>query len=119
MAQASQTTEDVLKALKGCPTRSYLLVEQLGVSSADYADGRAAPQLSQYMAGQQQNIKTAFAVPEVVGQVDGAAIEKYLEERCERSQMTVFAAPGPEKAARVQLLQASGTSIPLVLLQCS
>jgi hypothetical protein len=69
IAASSQTTAHVLDALKDCPTASYVVVEQRGVSSADYADGRAAPVLTQYMAGKHKQVRSAFALPDVLGQV--------------------------------------------------
>lgn len=72
----------MLAALKGCPTRSYILIEQQGVSSADFLDGRNAPQLSAYMSGKHAKVKTTYAMPEVAGQVDSAAILAQLHAEC-------------------------------------
>ncbi|KAF2034668.1 BIG1-domain-containing protein [Setomelanomma holmii] len=97
IAQASHITTDVLNVLKGCPTRSYVLIEQLGVSSADYVDDRLAPRLSQYMSGKDNAVKTTFAVPEVVGEIDQKAIKKYLEAECgHKGGYNVFEAASSE-----------------------
>jgi hypothetical protein len=109
VAKSSQTTADVLGALKDCPTQSYVVIEQQGVSSADYVDGLSAPVLSQYMAGKREGVKTTFAVPDVIGHVDGNAIVSHLRSKCgEQVKLKLFAAPGPEKAERMRSLQTAG-----------
>lgn len=109
VAKSSQTTAGVLEALKDCPTQSYVVIEQRGVSSTDYVDGRSAPVLSQYMGGKQQAVKTTFAVPDVIGEVDGDAIVSHLESKCGyKAGKSIFAAPGPEKTDRMRSLQTAG-----------
>jgi hypothetical protein len=113
IAESSAVTGDVLKALEHCPTHRYILVEQAGASSSDYADGRAAPLLSRYMAGKQEEVKTAIAIPEIVGQVDSAAIAKQLQSSCGENWLLkkiVAKAPSTDKSTRVQQLQSDGTT---------
>jgi hypothetical protein len=112
VAKSSETTHDVLEALKGCPTQSYVVIKQLGVSSADYVDGRSAPSLSQYMAGMRPAVTTTYAMPEVVGEVDADVILEHLSSLCgHKAGMTTIAAPGPEKEARMNSLQRAGMYI--------
>ena len=107
---------DVLKALEHCPTRSYVVVEQRGVSAADYADGRAAPQLSRYMAGHHDQVKSTVAIPDVVGNVDAAAITQHLVSKCGQGfndDDTWFARqtlkdPSTSHALRIEQLQSDG-----------
>ncbi|KAJ4316031.1 hypothetical protein N0V94_005658 [Neodidymelliopsis sp. IMI 364377] len=86
IAQSASITADVLEALKDCPTRNYVVVEQEGVSAADYAHGRSTPRLTQYMAGNDDHVRSTISVPEVVGKVDAAEITKYLETKCGPSE---------------------------------
>ncbi|KAF1845698.1 BIG1-domain-containing protein [Cucurbitaria berberidis CBS 394.84] len=114
IAESSKVTTDVLGALKDCPTRSYIIVQQEGVSSADYADGRITPHLSQYMGGKHEEVKTTFALPDVVGQVDAAAILAHLQAKCtpnndDQKAAAWFSrimskAPATSKALRTQQL---------------
>jgi hypothetical protein len=109
IAAASQTTAHVLDALKDCPTASYVVVEQRGVSSADYADGHAAPVLTQHMAGKHKHVRSAFALPDVLGQVDSRAILSHLEAQCgHKAGLHVVAAPSAEPLPRISSLQAAG-----------
>jgi hypothetical protein len=116
IAESSEITADVLKALEHCPTRSYVVVEQRGVSAADYADGRAAPQLSRYMAGHHDQVKSTVAIPDVVGNVDAAAITQHLVSKCGQGfndDDTWFArqtlkAPSTSHALRIEQLQSDG-----------
>ncbi|KAG9206083.1 hypothetical protein G6514_004804 [Epicoccum nigrum] len=81
IASAASVAADVLQALKECPTKNYVVVEQDWVSAADYADGRSTPRLAHYMSGQQPEVKSIVSVPDVVGLVDSKII-KYLEDNC-------------------------------------
>jgi hypothetical protein len=109
VAKSSQTTADVLKALEDCPTQSYVVIKQLGVSSADYADGRSAPSLSQYMGGMRPAVTTTYAMPEVVGEVDADAIVSHLKSKCGyKADMSTFSPPRVEKAERMHSLQKAG-----------
>jgi hypothetical protein len=116
IAESSEITADVLKALEHCPTRSYVVVEQRGVSAADYADGRAAPQLSRYMAGHHDQVKSTVAIPDVVGNVDAAAITQHLVSKCGQGfndDDTWFARqtlkdPSTSHALRIEQLQSDG-----------
>ncbi|KAF1836606.1 BIG1-domain-containing protein [Decorospora gaudefroyi] len=114
IAESSQVTARVLNALEHCPTHSYLVVEQPGVSSNDYADGHAAPQLSRYMAGNHDQVRTTLAIPEIVGHVDAAAITDFLRDNCAKDgnkadeswlRKLVAQPPAPSQARRVQQLQ--------------
>ncbi|KAF2854570.1 BIG1-domain-containing protein [Plenodomus tracheiphilus IPT5] len=82
IADSASITARVLDALHDCPTSSYLILEQEGVSSDDFADPRSAPHLSKLTSGAHAGVKTTFATPEVVGQVDVAAIKKLLQSHC-------------------------------------
>jgi hypothetical protein len=109
VAEASRVTADVIEALKDCPTKSYVVVEQWGVSAADFADGRSAPRLSQYMAGKDGHVKTTFAVPDVVGHVDRDAVVAHLKSKCgHQAGSNVYAAPGPNRLQRESGLQSAG-----------
>jgi hypothetical protein len=119
IAESSEVTAHVLKALEHCPTKSYVVVEQRGVSAADYVDGRAAPQLSRYMAGQHAEVKSTVAIPDIVGHVDAAAITEHLVSKCGKGfndDDTWFArqtleAPPTSKALRVEQLQSDDATL--------
>lgn len=109
IAQADQTSAEILDSLKNCPTRSYIIIEQAGVSSADYAGRHAAPALAQYMTGEHAGVKTTFAVSDVVGQVDASAVAKALKSTC-GSDVPVhkIEAPVATSASRKLELQTAG-----------
>ncbi|OAL53256.1 BIG1-domain-containing protein [Pyrenochaeta sp. DS3sAY3a] len=113
LAQSTTVADNVLAALKDCPTQSYVIVEQDGVSSADYADGRSTPALTQYMSGGNADIKTTFAIPEVVGAIDSASVLSYLKTSCgadldnHGSAVYTLKAPSASKSSRTQELQSN------------
>jgi hypothetical protein len=109
VAKSSQTTADVLKALENCPTQSYVVIKQIGVSSADYADGRSAPSFSQYMGGMRPAITTTYAVPDVVGEIDADVIVSHLKSKCGHGAgMTTFSPPRVEQPERMHSLHKAG-----------
>ena len=120
IASSSDVTADVLKALEHCPTKSYLVVEQRGVSAADYTDGRAAPQLSKYMAGKHAEVKSTVAIPDIAGNIDTTAITRHLVSKCGKGYndddtwfaRQTFAAPPTSTALRVEQLQSDGLFSP-------
>ncbi|KAL5117231.1 hypothetical protein ACEQ8H_004920 [Pleosporales sp. CAS-2024a] len=117
IAQASQTTTDLLNALKDCPTRSYVVIEQRGVSSADYVDARSMPVLSSYMSGKQK-ARTTLAIPDVVGQIDARAIVSHLQSKCGyKAGLEVIAAPSADNAYRTTSLHKSDDLIDELIAQ--
>lgn len=112
IAQSSSITTDVLEALKECPTRNYVVVEQEGVSAADYADGRSTPRLTQYMAGNHDDVRTTVSVPEIVGKVNVAEITTYLQTKCgpsEHIKSVQLDTPPASKALRSLYMGQQGT----------
>lgn len=71
-------------ALQGCPTKTYFVVRQNGISSADFSDAtRSAPRLASHLNGESEYVKTTFVVPEVIEEnFTGSAIAKYLQSKC-------------------------------------
>ncbi|KAI4951379.1 hypothetical protein J4E91_004089 [Alternaria rosae] len=113
IAESSQVTADLLKALEHCPTKSYMLIQHDGVAAADYADGRAMPQLSEYMSGQHSEVKSTVAIPDVVGTVDVAALANHLLPKCGRDDGFIYRATFPvssgSEAFRIEQLQRHDT----------
>lgn len=116
LALSSQVTDDVLEALHPCATRSYIIVEQDGVSASDFTSRFRAPGLTKHMSGEQPSIKTAFSVPEVAGRIKSATIADYLVKKCgwER-QVHVLTAPRTTVADRTSdLITADDTLFNLI-----
>jgi uncharacterized protein YtpQ (UPF0354 family) len=65
------------------------------------------------MAGKHEEVKTAMAIPEIVGHVDTAAIINQLQSSCGEDwllkQIRATSLP-TDKADRLQQLQADGTT---------
>ncbi|KAF2262551.1 BIG1-domain-containing protein [Lojkania enalia] len=99
VAKSSQIVEQVKESLKKCPSSTYFVVRQPGVSSADYVSANASPLLGLYMTGDDESrpkrlleelrnhlkvsdVVTRIAVSEVVDAIDSSSITKYLETQC-------------------------------------
>lgn len=69
---ASDALQDTKTLLKGCPTNNYLLVNQRGMTTADFrrttTDTSVLPSLSR--AAEDTRVKGRFLVTEVVGEMD-------------------------------------------------
>ena len=63
------------------------------------------------MAGKHEEVKTAMAIPEIVGHVDSDTIAKQLQSSCGGDfllKKIVAKSPDTDKARRVQQLQSDG-----------
>ncbi|KAL6708682.1 hypothetical protein ACN47E_002378 [Coniothyrium glycines] len=113
MADAATLTQDLLDALKHCPTRSYVIAEQHGVSSADYLEASSAPHLSQYMRGGHDAIRSTYSTPEVLGHLDAAAIHQHIQASCASSDgkgelwIHTFKAPTSDSKHQLQIHDAT------------
>ena len=108
IAPAASVAADVLQALKECPTKNYVVVEQDWVSAADYADGRSTPRLAHYMSGQQPEVKSIVSVPDVVGSMDSKIIQ-YLEDHCGTVKTIKLDGPPTAPAMRSLYMGQQGT----------
>lgn len=82
MIPSEYVAEYVKATLEGCPSRTYFVVRQDGVSSVDFLDRLSAPRLATYMTGEQAQIKTTISASEVIGKVDTHALSEYLQTAC-------------------------------------
>ncbi|KAJ4344718.1 uncharacterized protein N0V89_012462 [Didymosphaeria variabile] len=84
VARANVVVDQMASALEGCPTKTYFVVRQNGVSSADFSDAsRSAPRLASYLSGKSEYVKSTLVVPEVIEEnFTAQGISKYLESKC-------------------------------------
>ncbi|KAJ4300956.1 hypothetical protein N0V90_003045 [Kalmusia sp. IMI 367209] len=84
VAQANSVVDQMTSALQGCPTKTYFVVRQNGVSSADFVDtSRAAPRLARHLGGETEYVKSTMIVPEVIEHDSaGSAVADYLRRTC-------------------------------------
>jgi hypothetical protein len=82
LAQSTKITDEVTGALSACPSKTYFVVRQEGVSSTDYTSTDGAYRLGVHMNGQDQRVKSTMAVSEAVGIVDAESIGSYVKTQC-------------------------------------
>jgi len=69
--------------LEGCPSKTYFIVHQNGISSTDFSNARAAPRLAHYLSGKSEQIKSTMVVPDVLQSKPAAAsIAHFLRHQC-------------------------------------
>lgn len=88
IAQSSKIVSQATEALDSCPSRTYFVVRQDGVSSADYLSELSAPHLSHYLGGN-NGVKSTMSVSEAVGGVDAGLISQHLQTKCGAEVMHV------------------------------
>jgi hypothetical protein len=81
--------ENLKDALSGCPSRTYVLVQQDGVSSTDYVDVNAAPRLASYMKSEHAQIQSTATVGDVVGRFDLESLSKHIQSKCGAERVSI------------------------------
>ena len=86
------------KFLSNCPSDSYVVVNQPGVTAEDFSTNWAAPILGQSLKGSQDNddagIASSGSIREVVGGSSAESIVAYVEKQCKATRMHVDASSG-------------------------
>ncbi|KAF2111350.1 BIG/ATPase V1 complex, subunit S1 [Lophiotrema nucula] len=82
VATADTIRSHITESLKGCPSRTYFVVQQEGVSSADFLDEQSTSQLAYHLGGKDKTIRSVLVIPEVVNQIEPTSIVSYLETQC-------------------------------------
>ncbi|KAF7718344.1 Uncharacterized protein PECH_001061 [Penicillium ucsense] len=80
---------DLTTALKSCPSEYYVIVNQPGVHSSDFATRKSAPRLGAKMLGKDKSIRSKMSVNEVSGLLEAKQIQEMLTEGCQ-AQTTVI-----------------------------
>ncbi|KAL2358723.1 BIG/ATPase V1 complex, subunit S1 [Cryomyces antarcticus] len=88
-ATSGRLASQISQALSECPSDTYILVSQPGVSAADFAGASSTPHLRKYIERENFSVVSSVAVPDVVGALDTSAISKFLETDCKASPMSV------------------------------
>ncbi|KAJ5491442.1 hypothetical protein N7539_003009 [Penicillium diatomitis] len=87
-ASASLFT-DLTTALKSCPSEYYVIVNQPGVHSSDFATRKSVPRLGAKMLGKDKSVRSKMSVNEVSGLLEAKQIQEMLTEGCQ-AQTTVI-----------------------------
>ncbi|KAF2750002.1 BIG1-domain-containing protein [Sporormia fimetaria CBS 119925] len=80
--QSKDVTNIVQEALSSCPSKTYLMIQQNGVTAMDYTHRPSVPRLSSYVVGGVEEIKSRFHVPTLVGKFDTDALSSQLQKAC-------------------------------------
>jgi hypothetical protein len=68
--------------IKGCPSGTYLVVSQPGVSTDDLTVSKSTPHLRRRLAGKDKDVKSVFAAKNVVGHVDAMNMVASINREC-------------------------------------
>ncbi|KAG9528879.1 BIG1-domain-containing protein, partial [Aureobasidium melanogenum] len=79
---AQSLQESVEHQLKGCPSNTYVVVSQPGISTNDLTVSKSTPHLRRRLSGKDDNVKSNFAAKNVVGDVDGMALVAFITREC-------------------------------------
>jgi hypothetical protein len=90
LASASSIAAEVSDALSSCPSDTYIIISQPGVSASDFAHSKSSPNLRQYL-NKTNGVQESWIIPELAGSLDVASIEKQVEERCKADVLRIDA----------------------------
>ncbi|KAH0362035.1 BIG1-domain-containing protein, partial [Aureobasidium melanogenum] len=79
---AQSLQESIQHHLKGCPSDTYVVVSQPGISTSDLTVSKSTPHLRRRLSGKDDNVKSIFAAKNVVGDVDGMAVVASINREC-------------------------------------
>jgi len=68
--------------IKGCPSGTYLVVSQPGVTADDLTVSKSTPHLRRRLAGKDKDVKSVYAAKNVVGHVDAMALVASINREC-------------------------------------
>jgi hypothetical protein len=84
-----QRQEDVFDAslsfLDACPSDTYLIVSQRGISATDLSRSKAVPHLRKMLSN--NDLKTKFSISEVSGILDSAQLGRHIVTKCGALEM--------------------------------
>ncbi|KAK8197466.1 BIG/ATPase V1 complex, subunit S1 [Phyllosticta capitalensis] len=93
LVTSSSASQSVEKLISGCPSDSYIVVNQPGVSVADYDNKWSAPWLRKRFQSNDKHITTA-TINEVIDGLDAENVSKYVAEHCNAARAEVDASSG-------------------------
>lgn len=107
---ANEAVEQVKNAINSCPTKTYIVVRQDGVSSTDFVDSRAAPRLAHYLSGKDKDVRRSLVVPEVIAPMQ-ISLDEFIQHHCSAEVVQMkdgkWIAPADAAAPRVVLITLS------------
>ncbi|EON69185.1 hypothetical protein W97_08543 [Coniosporium apollinis CBS 100218] len=91
LALSGQLSSQIQRSLADCPSDTYIIVSQPGISAADFSDRSSTPHLRDYVDqhGGHNGIQSSVAVAEVVGALSTDALSQRLADRCKATIITV------------------------------
>lgn len=82
IVRAATLSQDLERQLGHCPSDTYVLVSQAGVSAADYSSKASMPQMRAKMLGRDGRIGSSLSVQAVLGNLDIEAFSRMLQDKC-------------------------------------
>ncbi|KAJ5180500.1 BIG/ATPase V1 complex subunit S1 [Penicillium capsulatum] len=86
---AQSLLDDLSSALRTCPTDYYVLVNQPGVHSSDFATHKSAPRLGAKVLGKDKSIRSKMSVNEVSGLLETGSVKNILEDKCKAQTIAI------------------------------
>ncbi|KAF1984586.1 BIG1-domain-containing protein [Aulographum hederae CBS 113979] len=112
---ASNVQTKLSNSLEICPSDSYVIVSQPGVSASDFTAKTSAPNLRRWVHGAEEKVKSAWTVPEVYGQLDADKLARSLANKCGVQVVDVDASAGfvPVDKSGKRVLKVEFPELPL------
>ncbi|MCJ1483605.1 hypothetical protein MMC06_003773 [Schaereria dolodes] len=94
IASAASLSEQMLPELEKCLSDTYIVVSQPGVNAADYSNRLSMPHMRKAMLGNDKQIRSSFAVSDVLGVVVPNVWANVVKEKCTAEVLNVDASTG-------------------------
>ncbi|KAL9124384.1 MAG: hypothetical protein Q9217_006278 [Psora testacea] len=91
IVSASSLRSIIAPQLEKCPSDSYIIVSQPGVSVADYHNGQSTPILRRMVMGDDKNIRSSIAVQDVKGTISPEELSAMVQTKCGAGHLRVDA----------------------------
>ncbi|KAF2429849.1 BIG1-domain-containing protein [Tothia fuscella] len=94
LTSSSSLNSKLSASLDKCPSDTYIIVSQPGVTATDYSAKLSSPHLGHWLNRTEKQVHSTLIVPEVAGDLDAHAISKSLEDKCKAEVLKADAATG-------------------------
>lgn len=76
--------------IKDCPSDTYVVVSQPGVSTNDLTVSKSTPHLRRRLSGKDEHVKSVLAVKNVVGDVDAMKLVSVITRECDKETLRSY-----------------------------
>ncbi|KAG8525283.1 uncharacterized protein KY384_008927 [Bacidia gigantensis] len=89
---------EIARQLERCPSETYIIVLQPGVTAAEYKDKLVTPRLSQLVSGSDKAVRSSLAISDVRGTINTDDLSALLQSKCDAENVRIDASTSTQEA---------------------